>query len=51
MKPQHHCEDFVLKKVLIRMLRILCLISQDLEKLQDRKSLHIKHGHGFDKVV
>ena len=51
MKRQHRCEDFVLKEVLNRMLRILLLISQDLEKLQDIKSLHIKQAYGFDEVV
>ncbi|KAK9202833.1 hypothetical protein WN943_013085 [Citrus x changshan-huyou] len=33
------------------MLRILHSISQDLEKIRDRKSLHIKHAYGFDEVV
>ena len=51
MKPQHRCEDFVLRDVLIKMLRILGLISQDLDKLRDRKSLHIKQAYAFDKVV
>ena len=51
MKPQHRCEDFVLRDVLIKMLEILHLISQDLEKIRDRKSLHIKHAYGFDEVV
>ncbi|KAK9218624.1 hypothetical protein WN943_007261 [Citrus x changshan-huyou] len=51
MKLQHRREDFVLKEVLNRMLRILRLISQDLEKIRDRKSLHIKHAYGFDEVV
>ena len=36
MKRQHRCEDFVLKEVLNRMLGILRLISQDLEKIRDR---------------
>ena len=36
MKPQHRCEDFVLRDVLIKMLEILHLISQDLEKIRDR---------------
>ena len=51
MKPQHRCEDFILRDVLIKMLGILRLISQDLEKIRDRKSLHIKHAYGFDDVV
>ena len=51
MKRQHRREDFVLKEVLNRMLRILRLISQDLEQLRDRKSLHIKQTYGFDEVV
>jgi len=51
MKRQYLREDFVLKEVLNRMLKILLLISQDLEKLQDIKSLHIKQTYGFDEVV
>ena len=51
MKWQHRRKDFVLKEVLNRTLRILRLISQDLQKLQDRKSLHIKQAYGFDEVV
>ena len=51
MKPQHRREDFILKEVLIKMLRILRSIAQDLEKLQNRKSLHMKQAYGFDEVV
>ena len=51
MKRQHCRKDFVLKEVLNRMLRILHSISQDLEKLRDRKSLHIKQTYGFDEVI
>ena len=51
MKP--HCRDNIILKedVLIRMLGILCSIVQNLEKFQNRKSLHIKHIYGFDEVV
>ncbi|KAL9408597.1 hypothetical protein AB3S75_047050 [Citrus x aurantiifolia] len=51
MKSQHCCEDFILRDVLVKMLRILRSISQDLEKIRDIKSLHIKHAYGFDEVV
>ena len=51
MKSQHRREDFTLRDVLVKMLRILHSISQDLEKLQDRKYLHIKQAYGFDEVV
>ena len=51
MKPQYRPEDFVLKDVLIKMLRILYSIAQDLEKLRNIKSLHIKHRYGFDELV
>ena len=49
---QHQREDFVLiEDVLVRMLRILRSIAQDLETLQNRKSLHIKQAYRFDEVV
>ncbi|KAL9460596.1 hypothetical protein AB3S75_003740 [Citrus x aurantiifolia] len=51
MKRQQRHEDFVLKEVLNRMLKILLLIYQDLKKLQDIKSLHIKQTYEFDEVV
>ena len=38
MKPQYHYKYFVFKEyVLVRMLRILRSIGQDLEKVQDKK--------------
>ena len=52
MKQQHQREDFVLiENVLVKMLRILHSIAQNLEKLWNRKSLHIKQAYGFDEVV
>ena len=33
------------------MLEILRLITKDLEKFQNKKSLHIKQAYGFDKIV
>ena len=52
MKLQRCCDDFILKEdVLIRMLRILHSIIQDLEKFWNRKSLHIKHIYGFYEIV
>ena len=52
MKPQHHREDFIFKEdVSARMLRSLRLIAQDLNKLQNMQSLHIKNRYGFDKNV
>lgn len=52
MKPPHHHQDFILEEdVLVKMLRIVHSIAQDLEKLGNKKSLPIKQTNEFNEVV
>lgn len=52
MKPPHHHQDFILEEdVLVKMLRIVHSIAQDLEKLGNKKSLPIKQTYEFNEVV
>lgn len=52
MKPPHHHQDFILEEdVLVKMLRIVHSIAQDLEKLGNKKSLPIKQTYEFNEIV
>lgn len=46
MKPQYHRDDFIFKEdILVKMLRILRLIAQDIKKPQNKKPHLINHSY------